>query len=51
MTFGGVRGFKSGMGRRGNEREGVAVLMNECAWMCVWEIRRINSRIMYVSIS
>ena len=38
------------MGRRGNAREGVAVLMNERVWMCVREIRRINLRIMYPSI-
>ena len=38
------------MGRRGNSREGVGVLINERVWMCVREIRRINSRTMYVSI-
>ena len=27
------------MRRRGNAREGVAVLMNERVWMCVKEIR------------
>ena len=44
LSFGGVRGFTSGVGRRGNMREGVAVLMNERVWMYVREIRRINSR-------
>ena len=50
MSFEEIRGLKSGVGRRGNAREGAAVLMNERLWMCVREIRRINSRIMYVSI-
>ena len=50
MSFGGVRGCKSDVGRRGNAREGVAVVVNERVWMCVREIRRINLRIMYVSI-
>ena len=48
MSFGGVRGFKSEVRRRGYAREGVAVLMNERVWICVREIRRVNSRIMYV---
>ena len=39
------------MRRRGNARQGVAVLIKERVWMCVREIRRINSKIMYVSIS
>ena len=39
MSFGGVRGFKSGVGRRGNAKEGVAVLMNERVRMCVRKIR------------
>ena len=42
LGFGGVRGFKSGVGRTGNAREGVSVLMNERVWLCVREIRRIN---------
>ena len=37
-------------GEKGNAREGVAVLLNERVWMCVREIGRINSRIMYVEI-
>ena len=41
MKFWGVRGFKSGMRRRGNMTEGVAVLMNELVWMCVREIATI----------
>ena len=49
LSFGGVRCFKSGVGRR-TARERVAVLMNECVWLCVREIRKINSRIMYASI-
>ena len=50
MSVGGVRGFKSGVGRRGNSRYRVAVLKIECVWMWVREIRRINSRIIYMSI-
>ena len=50
LSFGGVRGFKSEVGRKGNMREGVAILLNECVWICVKEIRRINSGIMYVGI-
>ena len=50
MSFRGVRGVKSVVGRRENAREGVAVLMNEHIWMCVHEIRRINSRIMYAGV-
>ena len=50
MSFGGVRGDKSGLGRRGNLREGVAVLMNERIWMCIKEIRWINFRIMHVEL-
>ena len=42
LIFRGVRGIKSGVRRRVNAREGVAILMRE--------IRRINSRIMYVEI-
>ena len=42
MSFGSVRGFKSGVGRKRNAREGVAVLMNERVWMCVSKIKRIN---------
>ena len=51
FNFGGVRGFKTGVGRRGNAREGVEILMNERVWMCVREIRRLNLKIMYVRIS
>ena len=50
LSFGGVRGFKSGVGRRVNAREGIAVLMNERVWMCVREIRRMSARIVYVEI-
>ena len=50
MSFWGVRGLKYGVERRGNAREGVAVLMNERVWMCAREIRRIKSRIMYMGI-
>ena len=33
LSFGGLREFKSGVGKRGNAREGVAVLMNERGWI------------------
>ena len=31
-------------------REGAAMLMNESVWLCVNEIRRAGSRIMYMGI-
>ena len=49
LSFGGVRGFKSGVGRRGNAREGVAVLMNERVWMCVRKHWGRNKECMKVS--
>ena len=42
LNFGGVGGFRFGVGRRGKARDGVVVLMNKRVWMCVREIRRIN---------
>ena len=50
LSFVDVSGFKSGVGRSGNSREGVAVLMNERVWMCVREIKGSNSRILHVEI-
>ena len=49
LSFGGVS-FQIWVERRGNAREGVAVLMNEHMRMCVREIRRVNLKIIYVSI-
>ena len=49
-TFWGFRGPKSGMGRRGNVRAWVAVLVSAHIWTCVKEIRRVSSKIMYVRI-
>ena len=50
MSFGGVRGVKSGVRRRRKEIEGVAVLMNERIWMSAKEIRRLNSNVLYVGL-
>ena len=41
LSFGGVKGFKSRVGRRSIAREGVAVMMNQSVLMRVREIRRI----------
>ena len=48
MGFGGVREVKCGVRRRGNRTEAVAVLRSEHIWMCVKEIRKASSWIMYV---
>ena len=42
MSFGGVRGVKSGVERRGNAREGVALLMSKYICMCLKEFRGVS---------
>ena len=47
VNFEEVRVFKSGVGRKGRQREGVTVLSNDRLWKCVREAMWVNLMIMF----